>query len=199
VGPPETRKIPVLFAVATLLPIAALCWLGLRTLDLDRALERQRQRDWLQLTAARVILDIEQDLQLLEAKLAGGGGIRFRPRSIATDDAQPLLFRPDLPPAGVSSSPQLDKAEQQEGRQPLRSIEIYRRIAADGANPDRGEALMRLGGLLRRLRRFDDALRAYAALEGLGTLPVAGGQPHAKNLLISNDPGELQVRIVVQV
>jgi hypothetical protein len=36
----ETRRIPVLFAVATLLPIAALCRPDLRTLQQDRDLER---------------------------------------------------------------------------------------------------------------------------------------------------------------
>jgi signal transduction histidine kinase len=204
VGPPETRKIPVLFAVATLLPIAALCWLSMWTLEQDRALEGQRRLDRLEVIAARVMLEIEQDLQLLEAKLASGGGIRFRPRSIATDDAQPLLFRPDLPSVSVLSPPQLTEADQHEERQPLRSIETYRRIAADGGDPNRGEALMRLGGLLRRLRRFDDALRAYAALEGLGAQPVAGGQPavlvakegRAKTFLESGDRARLREEAV---
>lgn len=50
----ETRRIPVLFAVATLLPIAALCWLGLYTLDQDRDLESKRRQDRLEVAAGRV-------------------------------------------------------------------------------------------------------------------------------------------------
>ena len=196
----ETRKIPVLFAVATLLPIAALCWLSVRTLEQDRALEGQRRRERLEVTAARVMLDIERDLQLLEARLASGDGIRFRHQSIVSDGAEALLFRPDVPSVPLFSPAPLTEAEQQEERQPLRSIEAYRRIAADAVDPNRGEALMRLGGLLRRQRRFDDALRAYAALEGLGALPVAGGLPavlvakqgRAKTFLESGDRARLR-------
>jgi hypothetical protein len=36
------RRVPVLLSAATLIPIAALGWFGLRTLQQDRELERQR-------------------------------------------------------------------------------------------------------------------------------------------------------------
>ena len=52
----ETRKLPVLFAAATLVPIAVLCWLGIRTLDQDRDAERQRRRERLEVAAGRVAL-----------------------------------------------------------------------------------------------------------------------------------------------
>ena len=175
----ETRKISVLFAVATLLPIAALCWLGLRTLDQDRDLERQRRRERLEVAAGRVALDIEQDLQQIEAKLAAGGGIRFLPTRIVAPDDEPLLFLPEVPLVGPAQQGRLEAIRQQEHRDPAAAIASYRRIAGAPSDPDRGEALVALGGLLRQQRRFDEALRAYADLETLGALPVAGGQPAA--------------------
>ena len=173
----ETRKVPVLFAVATLLPIAALCWLGIHALKQDRDLERQRRREGLEVAAGRVALDIEQDLQQIEAKLAEGNGIRFLSTGIVAPTDEPLVFRPDIPSVSVLVSDQLVTAVRIEDRNPSSAIVEYERIANTHSDPDRGEALVALGGLLRRQRRFDEALRAYDQLAALGALPVAGGQP----------------------
>jgi hypothetical protein len=67
------RTIPVLLASATLIPIVALGWLGLRVLDQDHALEGQRRRERLDLAAGRLALAIERRLQELEERLARGG------------------------------------------------------------------------------------------------------------------------------
>jgi signal transduction histidine kinase len=174
----ETRKIPVLFAVATLLPIAALCWLGVRTLDQDRDAERQRRRERLEVAAGRVALDIEQDLQRVEARLAEGSGIRFLPSGIVVADGEPLVFRPDVSSVSVLSSAQLVAAARLEERHPAAAITAYQHVAAR-FDSDRGEALVALGALFRRQRRFDEALRVYDGLAQLGALPVAGGQPAA--------------------
>jgi len=176
---PEAHKLPALFAGATLLPIAVLCWLGVRTLDQDRDLQRQRQRERLEVAAGRVALDIEQDLQQIEANLAAGNGIRLLPRGSVSPRQEPLLFQPDVPAVIVLPSPQLAAAAHLEDRNPFEAIRAYERIASIGAGPDRGEALVALGALLRRQRRFEEALRAYSDLEMLGAEPVAGGQPAA--------------------
>ena len=175
----ETRTLPALFAAAALLPIAVLVWLGVRTLDQDRDLQRQRRRERLEVAAGRVALDIEKDLQRIEARLAAGDGIRFFPARIETPDHVRLLFRPDVPPVSVWWSDPLAAAWRQEDRSPLDAIRTYERIAARPGDPDRGEALVALGALLRRQRRYDEALRAYGELERLGPSPVAGGQPAA--------------------
>jgi len=175
----ETRKLPLLFVAATLLPIAVLCWLGVRTLNQDRDAERQRRRDRLGVAADRVAINIEQDLQRIEAQLADGDGIRFLPDRIVTPYDGPLLYRPDVPSVSVLSSAQLSAAAQLEDRHLSDAIRAYERIATATADPDRGEALVALGALFRRQRRFDEALRVYADLEMLGPLPVAGGQPAA--------------------
>jgi signal transduction histidine kinase len=173
----EIRRISVLFAVATLLPIAALSWLGARTLEQDRDLERQRNRERLEVAAGRVAIDIEQDLQRIEAKLDEGDGVRFLSTGVVARPGEPLLFRPDLHSPAVTSSDRLIAAAQDEERNPAAAIATYQLIARSSSDVERGEALVALGGLLRRQRRFDEARRAYADLEQLGQLSVAGGQP----------------------
>jgi signal transduction histidine kinase len=175
----ETRRLPILFVAATLLPIAVLCWLGVRTLNQDRDAERQRRRDRLEVAAGRVAIDIEQDLQRIEAQLADGDGIRFLPTQILTPPDEPLLYRPEVPLVSLLLSAQLSAAAQEEDRNPSDAIRAYERIATVSADSDRGDSLVALGALFRRQRRFDDALRVYADLETLGPLPVAGGQPAA--------------------
>ena len=76
------RRVPVLLSAATLIPIAALAWLGMRTLQQDRELEAQRQRERLEVAAGRVALEFERKLQDIEGQLARGDGVHFLPTGI---------------------------------------------------------------------------------------------------------------------
>src|SRR5579864_8744524 len=67
------RKIPLLLAAATLIPIGALTWLGARILQQDREVERQRRREALELAAGRLALDIDRRLRDIEEQLSKGG------------------------------------------------------------------------------------------------------------------------------
>jgi hypothetical protein len=71
----EARRLPVILAAATLIPIGALSWLGMRTLQQDRELERQRRRERLEAAAARAALEVGRRLQDIEQQLARGSGI----------------------------------------------------------------------------------------------------------------------------
>jgi signal transduction histidine kinase len=177
VGWLEARKIPILFAVATLLPIAALCWLALRTLDQDRELERQRRRERLEVTAARVAVDIERELQWIDTRLSEGIGIRFLPAGLTATDSDPILFQPDPAPDVTLLPRELEEVARQEVRNPAAAIAAYQRFAHSSSAAVRAEALLALGGLYRGQRRVDEATRVYTALEQLGDVQVAGGQP----------------------
>ena len=59
----KNRRLAPLLAAATLLPVTALGWLGVRVLQQDRDIERQRQREHLDVAAGRLALDIERRLQ----------------------------------------------------------------------------------------------------------------------------------------
>ena len=175
----DTRRLPVVFAAATVLPIAVLGWLGVRTLDQDRALAHQRRLERLDVAAAAVALDIERDLERIEQQLTTGRGIRLLTSGIAGEAEAPILFQPEVPLALLDGSRELEAAEALEYRDVDAAIILYRRLAASSAAPVRGEALVALGGLFRHQRQFEKALAAYAALEKLDALPVAGNQPAA--------------------
>jgi signal transduction histidine kinase len=201
----ETRTLPALFAVATLLPIAVLCWLGLRTLQQDRDLEGKRRNERLEVDAGRIALGIEEDLQRLEARLAAGVGVRFDASEIVPAVGEPLLFRPDVPTVSILSSGDLAAAAALEDQDMGAAIAAYERIARTASEPDRGEAFVALGALLRRQRRFDEALRVYDQLAQLGHAAVAGGQPaalvakqgRAKTFLESGDQARLHEEAVL--
>jgi dipeptidyl aminopeptidase/acylaminoacyl peptidase len=80
---PDGRRIWVPLAAATLLPIAALGWLGVRILQQDRDIERQRQRERLEVAAGRLALDIERHLQQTDEQLASGRGVAFLQAQLA--------------------------------------------------------------------------------------------------------------------
>ena len=175
----ETRRIPIFFIAATLLPIVALCWLAVRTLQQDRGFERDRRRQQLEVAAKRVALDIEQDLQRVEAELSEGKGLRLLATGLSSTGDIPILFQPEVVSDSTPLPPELLTAAQLENQNPTSAIAAYRALAASPSPSTRAEALLALGGVLRVQRRFDEALLAYDELERLGAQPVAGGQPAA--------------------
>jgi signal transduction histidine kinase len=170
-----------LLALATLIPIGALGWLGARTLQQDRELERQRRRERLEVAAARVALDIERHFQSLEERLAMGTGIRFSSSGIESSPALPILYQPvDIGLTPAPTSPLLVSAEVQEfQRHDDAAAATAYRTASRSRQPEiRAAALVGLARVLRRLGNDGGALAAYDDLAALGDIHVAG-QPAA--------------------
>ena len=152
-------KIPLLLVAATLIPIGVLTWLGVRILQQDRDVERQRRREALEVTAGRLALEIERRLEDIEEQLAKGGGIPIA--QPAEEEAPAALFA------------EAEAAEFQ--RRDLESAaSVYRRLAESPKPGTRAAALVRLGRVLRQLGDRKGALRAYADLEQLRSATVAG-------------------------
>lgn len=162
---------------ATAIPLVALSWLGMRTLQQDRQLERQRSRERLEVAAGRVALDLERYLQMVEGDLASGRGIRFTAGGISSSTQLPILFQPSAaaPPNPVSRS-FLAPAEVEEfqRRNLAAAAAEYRRAAASSNPSTRAAALLGLGRVLRQQGNRGDALHAYADLIQLGPVIVAG-------------------------
>ena len=59
------RAIPLLLAAATLIPIGAMGWLGVRILGQDRDVERHRQQENLEVAAGLLAIDIDRRLKHL--------------------------------------------------------------------------------------------------------------------------------------
>ena len=155
------RKIPLLLAAATLIPIGALSWLGVRIIQQDRDVERQRRREALEVAAGRLALDIERRLQDIEDQLAKGGGLALEPRT--EPEAAPSLFA------------EAEAAEFQR-RDPDAAAAAYRKLAESPKAAVRAAALVRLGRVFRQRGDRTAALQAYSRLEQLGSVTV-GGQP----------------------
>ncbi len=170
-----------MLALATLIPIGALGWLGGRTLGQDRELERQRRRERLEVAAGRVALDIERHLQDIEERVSAGHGIRFTLTRVESSQEFPVLYQPvDIGLTPAPTSPLLVSAEVEEfqRRNDMAAANIYRK-ASRSAEPDiRAAALLGLGRVLRRKGDHPAALIAYENLAALSDVRVAG-QPAA--------------------
>src|SRR5512145_2085705 len=108
------RRVPVLLSAAIVIPLAALGWLGMRTLRQERELEGQRQRERLEVAIGRVALEIERRLQTIEEDLERGGGVQFGPDGIESSATSRVLFQPVDTPVQTVSSASLAAAEVEE-------------------------------------------------------------------------------------
>jgi hypothetical protein len=148
----------------------------MRTLQQDRELEAQRQRERLEVAAGRVGLEIERKLQGIEAQLAIGDGVHFLATGIESSANVRVLFQPVITPTATETPASFAGAELEEfQRHNLPAAEAeYRRLAKTSETTVRAAALVGLGRVLRLQKDFEGALAAYADLARLGTVVVAG-------------------------
>lgn len=197
----NTRRLPALLAAATLIPAVVLVWLGVRLLQQDRELDRQRQRERLEVAAGRVALEIDRRLQDLEAELAAGHGIRLLEGGIEPTADGPILFQPVDAPVPQSSPGEIASIEVEEfhRRNLTRAATAYRRLSTSSQVDIRAAALVGLGRVLRAQYQFDGARRAYDELTHLGPVIVAGQpadlvarQGRARTFELAGDSAGLQ-------
>jgi signal transduction histidine kinase len=179
VTPAHHRRLASSLAAATLVPIGVLGWLGIRVLDQERDVERERQREELHVAGLRVAVDLERHLQAIEAALTRGEGLVFSNAGIAAISTDALLYQPT---SGASPRlpPELLEAERAEHQslEWTRAAAAYRRVAGSAEPELRAAALLGLGRVLRKAGEPDRALKAFTELEALGTVLVAD-QPAA--------------------
>ena len=188
-----------LFIVATILPAAALGWLGWRLIEQDRQLERQRVQDLVDATGSSVTAGLERELARLERDLAAPtalpdlgaseGSALFvildTAGTATTTSGVPLLFQPTTP--GTSLEPpnatwqpaeRLELVEHDHGA----TLRAYTVLAASHDPGIRAGALMRLARAQKRGRALDAALETYAALAASTDATILG------------DPADLMAR-----
>ena len=184
-------KLPGLFLVATLVPVAALVWLGWHLLEQDRALENQRILERLEvgtdLIAAAIdrrIAEMQDRLStpataLLSADLpADALTVRLGAHSLDAYPPGRLLFSPQVTPVPQAPEDAFAEGELQEfrNRDYAGAAAVFRRLARSGDPLVRAGALVRLARNLRRAGRFEEALAVYEELSGFGAVP-AGEDP----------------------
>ncbi|MCH7876272.1 MAG: HAMP domain-containing histidine kinase [Gemmatimonadetes bacterium] len=190
------RHLVVLFLGITLVLIVALGWLGGRLLQQDRALERQRVQDRLELAADRAAAAFTRRLAAIEDSLAR---LSATPQSelpiaagryadqLASDALLVVLTAdglesfpkgrliyhpvtsPEVPPASVFAR---GEALEFRERDYERAGRLFRSLAQSDDPAVRAGALLRLARIHRKADRLDAALAVYADLAQLGDTPV---------------------------
>jgi signal transduction histidine kinase len=182
------RNLLILFGVALVLPAATLITLGVRLLDQDRALARQREGELLERAADQGVRALEQDLAALRKRLAGPP---CSPADVP-DDTVCVVLRPDrfqaVPPQRVPyypltpglkeppSEPFRELEAQEFGEPPnfVKALEISRKLAASGDASIQAGALLREARVLRAMARPNDALAAYNDLGRMASISING-------------------------
>src|SRR5688572_16520886 len=160
-----------LFIVLMTVCALALGWLGWQVLVQDRAIEAQRRQEQIELAADRTVAAIERAFSSSDAEVmvAANGDVRITP-------AGRLAYAPAQPEPAPARTEIFAEAESLEfGKQDrAKAADAYARLAESDTVQVRAEALVRLGRVLRREKKWPEALKAYASLEKLGTSRVAG-------------------------
>jgi signal transduction histidine kinase len=176
------RRIGILLAAATLIPIGVFGGLGAQILRQERVVERQQAAEALTLAADRFALGIEGVLAGIEGPLSRGEGVRFTRNGIIGSPEFGPVYQPTIAPrfADITKIPDvIADTEKLEYRDPDAAISAYLQLAdEDRPPPIRAIALRNLGGLFGKRNDRAAALRAYENLERLGSLSVSG-QPAA--------------------
>ena len=184
---PPGRTLTVFLCLMLVLG-GTLSWFGWRLLEQDRALEKQRLQERLELAADGVSAALQQSLANLESYLSfipGPGAekppdgalvLQVTKRAVNVFPPASLLYYPVIPDGEEPPDTTFAAGETLEFRRndPARAAEVFRELAR---SPDRGVragALLRLGRNLRKIGRFEESLRVFGELAQLGQTPVFG-------------------------
>jgi len=190
------RNLLLFFVLVVCLPAATVIVLGIRLLDQDRAISRQRQLEILDRAAGDAVRILEQDLSRRAERLAGGEC----PVADALEDAVCVVLRHDrieAVPAGriaffpvarrlreAAADPFIE-ADVNEFQDPV-NLEHALSIATKRATSD--DAAVRAGALLRRGRILRKSGRIKEALEALDELS------RIPSISINAEPADLAAR-----
>ena len=178
------RRVLVLFLAITVVPAVGLGWLGWWTLKQNRALDKQRDVEGLELLADRVSGALDRALADLQARLDSPAAslpedtilLSAGPEDLEATPAGLLLYYPVAPTGTESPSVRFAAADDLElrRRDPAAAIALLRKQVENGDASVRAGALLRLGRNEKKLGHQAEALAAYAKLERLGQATVEG-------------------------
>jgi len=178
------RRVLVLFVTITLVPTAALGWLGWWTFKQNRALDKQRDMEGLELLADRVSGALDRALADLQGRLDSPPTslpedtilLSAGPEELEATPAGRLVYYPvapagvEPPTAGFAAADELELRR----KDPAAAISLLRKQVENGDASVRAGALLRLGRNEKKLGRHAEALAAYSELERLGQVRVEG-------------------------
>ena len=185
-SPRDPRRLLLLFMITTLAPAGSLGWLAWRMVEQDRMLEARRVQEKRDQAADLAAAALRRLLAEAEEKLTNFSASRRAPGSSAgagdgvalmSFDRQGAVSRGGvlLPfyPAAVtepaSANAELAGAEEMEFRQEdfNGALRLLRELANRGDPVLRGEAMLRMGRIHRKIGNLRQALDVFAELGGL--------------------------------
>jgi len=183
------RSLLLILFLLTLVSVSALAWFGWKLLEQEREVEAQRAQERLEQAADRVAANLRGALAETGERLSGwlsSPPAEGKPEDglllVVSDsglEAWPrarLLYRPSRPMLAEAPAEVFAEGEVLEylQAQPAKAAEWYQRLAESKDGAVRAGALMRLGRVLRKAGRTEEARAAYARLATLGGVAVAG-------------------------
>jgi signal transduction histidine kinase len=180
------RNLLILFVLVVCLPALSLIGLGIRLLDQDRVLARQRALEILDRAADQGVRVLEQDFADRTRRLAG----QACTLNDAPDDSVCIFFQADrieaipvgrlpyYPVARVLKEAPVEpfqELESNEFREPVhldKALDLSRQLAASKDAAVRAGALLRQGRIFRRMGRPAQALAAYDDLGRIESISI---------------------------
>lgn len=181
------RGLLILFGMVVALPAAALVFLGVRLLQQDRALARQRRAEVLEQASDRAVRALDADLAAIQRRLSDPSS---RPTQAPPGSVYVLMARDEVrtvPSSALAYYPMAAKLKEPPPA-PFRELEAVEFTAQDlpkalelsrglagSADPlVRAGALLRQARILRKMGRTADALPIYGMLAGFTTMSING-------------------------
>jgi signal transduction histidine kinase len=169
------RDLMMLFLLVMLAPAATLVVLGLRLLEQDRALERQRLTELRESAADRAVMSLEQALTAAETRLAGPQAwdpaddalrVVFHSGGIEVTPPGRLIYFPVLPERSEAPDGPFRQVEESEfGHRDYQAAIVRCRELSSSSDPAiRAGALLRLARNLRKAGQQEAALDIYDQL-----------------------------------
>jgi tetratricopeptide (TPR) repeat protein len=187
----STRRLFVWFLLTTIVPAVALAWLGWMLVEQDRRSQREARRTARDQAVELAAAALQRRLAELEEQLSTFGlGENAAPDNMGADVAAVTFTRDALVArAGLSLpfhsvetrgvAPKIDALDEADtlefaAEDHVGALRLVEPVVRWNDPRARGEALLRLARLSRKLGRVDDALAAYRRLGALGQTIVAG-------------------------
>jgi signal transduction histidine kinase len=185
--PHAPRGLLILFGTVVALPAATLVFLGVRLLEQDRELARQRRAEILEEGSDRAVRALGDDLATLQRRL---GDPSWRPTEAPPGSVYVLMTRDEVRPTPASALPFYPvvpklkeppaapfrdaEAAEFEGEDLPKALAINRRLAASADRAVWAGALLRQARIMRKMSRTADALPIYTALATVKDVGING-------------------------
>jgi len=171
------RGLLILFGTVVALPAATLVFLGVRLLQQDRELARQRRAEVLQQSSDRAVRALGDDLAALQRRLSepswrptdappGSLYVLMTPGEVRPTPSSALAYYPVVPKLKDPPAAPFGELEAIEFKaQDLpKALEISRRLAGSADPPVQAGALLRQARILRKMGRTAETLPIYGTL-----------------------------------